>query len=158
MTAGHTSGGPGWSLPRVAALFVLGIAAGAAVGVTLGLGILAAEAIAGSDADSAAYLPIVVWVGGGAGAVVATLAGIGALAGLLVLDHWGERGPWARAAIAGFGAAVAVGAVGGGASLLDGGSPGASVLVPLGLLAIAAGLLAALGLLVFERRMRVRDA
>ena len=137
--------GPGWSLLRVAGLFCLGVAAGAGFGAVVAVAIV----VAGSPGpDSVAFIPVAVLYGGVAGAVVAALAGIGSLVGLVVLDHWGERSARARALIAGISAAVAVGVVGAIAAAAAGDPWAGVAVVPV---ATAAGLAAGGGLWGVER-------
>lgn len=140
---------PGWSLPRVAALFVMGIVAGALIG-----GIVAAVLVLASRPDlsestepSLAFFAIL--VGGAVGSVLATVAGLGAIVGLLVFDHWGESSPTRRSWFAGIGAAATTLFVGLLATLSGAAEIG---VVAAAAAVVGAGVFAGAGLRVFERR------
>ncbi|MFP7834917.1 hypothetical protein [Marisediminicola sp. LYQ134] len=148
----HTiEAGPGWSLQRVAGLFCLGIATGAVLGAIAGYALMLIT-------WSLAYFIIVIIVAGATGAVIATVAGVGSIVGLLVADRWGEKPPRYRMIAAGVGAAITLAAT---TCLLVlssdwAESPESLLLIPF--VALIGGFAAAFGIGLFEQRMRVRDS
>ncbi|MFP7834916.1 hypothetical protein [Marisediminicola sp. LYQ134] len=140
----------GRSLLRVLALFCLGIVGGAVLGMLAGA---ALAVVAGSWQDA----PLYIVFSGAAGAFVATLAAVGSLAALLVTDRWDERSPQYRMVSAGIGAA---GVVASGCRIFIGAetwSAGLSTPLLVIFASLVVGLIAGLGLGLFERQMRHRD-
>lgn len=144
---------PGWSLLRVVPLFGLAVSGGAAVGAGLAAGAQLLDTVGRIAVHPADLGGIAVLVGGLVGAMLAAVGAVGALLALGVLDHWGERGPVQRALIAGGGAAVLVGIVGG---LIAAPIGPASTLGVVVFAVLAAGSAAGFGLHAFERALARR--
>lgn len=146
-----TAPGPGWSLLRIVTLGVLAVLVGALIGTLAGAGVVLFSGAPWPEIGSFALIAAI--AGGVAGAAFSGVAALGSLCALVVGDHWGSRGPRARALIAGSGAAVAVSALSLWLVTID------YLLISLWFLlgsAVVGAMFAGAGLYLFERRMRRR--
>ena len=143
--------GSGWSVLSAAALYCIGVASGAALGLVAGLVI----AIAG---DGLSYFLLIGLVSGAVGAAVGCVAGLGSLAALLITDRWGNRSPRFRMAAGATGATLSVAVVATLVALQGEWVFGAVTLSLIAIVSVAAGGAAALILGLFEHRMRRRSA